>query len=29
LFIPMGISMNLEILRHCILELLGSFIFLC
>jgi hypothetical protein len=29
LFIPMGISVNLKILRYCTLELFGSFIFLC
>jgi hypothetical protein len=29
MFIPMGISVNLEILRHCTLELFGSFIYLC
>jgi hypothetical protein len=29
LFIPMGNSMKLEMLRHCTLKLFGSFIVLC
>jgi hypothetical protein len=29
LFILIGLSVNLEILRHCTLKLFGSFIVLC